>query len=280
MRRANPKGATWVLTFTGVALALTTAGALSLLAFTEAARIPVVASLGRWPARHVGREVPVPWWLGLLAAVCITAIAADVVRQVHRYGRAVAPAVRLQLATTAEVISIDDASAYAYACRPWPFRPGVIVVSEGLAHGLDEDEQAAILAHERSHLEHYHGVFQLVALMLAAINPLLRPLRREIDFSLERWADEDAAATVGRTSTVIALGVSAVRQDLRTPPVARYGLEHANSRVPDRMRALLDDKRKRGRALLTMLAATTAGAAVATLLAAHNTEHLFEVLRK
>ena len=88
---------------------------------------------------------------------------------------------------------VSDPDPFAFACRAWPFRPGVIVISDGMQRSLDDHQRAAVLAHEQSHLTHQHSVYELIALLAGALNPFLRPIQREIGFSLERWADERAA---------------------------------------------------------------------------------------
>ncbi len=278
-RRANPRIATWILTATGLALAIAASGALALLAFAEVARLPSVAAYGRWSATAVGSRVPVPWWIGVIALLCMVAISVDVVRHARRYGQALVPAIHIQHQSQTEIIIVDDDSVYAYACRPWPLRPGVVLISKGLTRTLDDDARAAVVAHERSHLAHHHALYQLASVMIGALNPLLRPIRREIDFSLERWADEDAAAKVGREATAVALGISAAHAT-RRPRAFQAGLPHAGTRVPERMRALLEHPASRGRAILALTLSNAVLAAAAVALAAHNTELLFEILRK
>ena len=63
-RRAAPHLSARVLAATGLVLALTNAAALSLLAFTVVARIPIVAAHGHWASSAVGRKVDVPTWVG------------------------------------------------------------------------------------------------------------------------------------------------------------------------------------------------------------------------
>jgi hypothetical protein len=54
-----------------------------------------------------------------------------------------------------------------------------------------------VLAHERAHLARRHHRLTTAAAAAAAVNPLLIPVRRAVEFLVERWADEDAAADVG-----------------------------------------------------------------------------------
>jgi Zn-dependent protease with chaperone function len=218
----------------------------------------------------------VPTWLGVFALVCIAAIAVRGVRIFDRYRRGLGHAVRLQLERSGEVVTVKDPASFAYASRVWPFRPGVIIVSDGLQQTLDADERAAVLAHEQSHLTHQHSLYELAALLAGAVNPLLRPLQREINFSLERWADEDAAAVQGRAVAASALAASALQS---VGAALRPALAHATTCVPARVEALLDNPRPRHGLLMAIASANAIVAAVAVLLAAHTTEHIFEVLR-
>jgi len=276
-RRTDPRRAARVLAVTGLVLAATTAAALSLLAFTVIARIPLVAVHGHWAASAVGHKEPVPAWIGVLAIICIAAIAANAVRTLDNYRRGLGHALRLQLANSGEIITIADPDPFAYACRAWPFRPGVIVVSGGLQQTLDANQRAAVLAHEHSHLRNQHNLYELVALFISALNPSLRPIEREIRFSLERWADEDAAASQGRHVAASALALSALRRAHAAPAPA---LAHATNNAPARVRALLENPPRHNRAFTATAAVNATLACIAVLLAAHSTELIFEALRR
>ena len=75
-----------------------------------------------------------------------------------------------------------------------PGRPGRIVVSGRLLDCLDGRRRAALIAHEQAHLASRHHLFTTVARLAAAANPLLLPVARSVDYTVERWADEHAAA--------------------------------------------------------------------------------------
>jgi hypothetical protein len=276
-RRAHPRTATRALCVSGLALAATTSASLSLLAFPLIASVPLVASQGRWPSAAVERYVPVPVWLSVLAAACIVAIAADVIVTIRRYGTDFVAAAHIQREAHDELVIVTDADVYAYACRPWPFRAGVIVISDGCLRSVDAQERLAVVAHERSHLTHHHALYRLVGRCVAAFNPLLTTVNREIEYNLERWADEDAAAVTDRSTTATALAATATMATRRQPAPM---LAHSTSHVPDRVRAILDEPRTRSRALLTLVAANTLIAATAVAIAARNTETIFEFLRK
>ena len=276
-RRTDPRVSARVLALSGIALAGATTAALSLLAFTVIARIPLVAARGRWSASAVGAKVPVPLWVGVAAIVCILAIGVNAFHTLGNYRRGLGQAVRLQLERAGEIVTVPETASFAYACRVLPFRPGVIIVSEGLRQTLDADEREAVLAHERSHLTNQHGTYELVALLTGALNPLLRPIQRAVTFTLERWADEDAAASQGRNTAASALATSALQPPYGAP---RSALAHAGGSVPARVEALLDNPPPRNNALVASAAVNASIAIVAVILAAHSTELIFEALRR
>ena len=110
-----------------------------------------------------------------------------------------------------EIASYTQPFAYTL-----PGRGGHVVVSSGLLELLDDDEQHVVLAHEHAHARHRHDRYVLIG-QLASVNlPLLRPLLRRLQFSLERWADESAVNAAGgdrrfvaRTLGKVALSASA-----------------------------------------------------------------------
>jgi Zn-dependent protease with chaperone function len=78
-----------------------------------------------------------------------------------------------------------------------PGDPGTIVVGGDLLEALDEDEQAVVLAHEQAHLRCRHDRYLQAGDGAAAAVPILIPVARRIRFVTERWADEEAAETLG-----------------------------------------------------------------------------------
>src|SRR5260370_5544979 len=72
-----------------------------------------------------------------------------------------------------------------------------MVVTGGRRAGLDEPGRAALLAHEQAHLAGFHYLFTTAARLAATASPLLRPVARAVEYTVERWADERAATVVG-----------------------------------------------------------------------------------
>jgi hypothetical protein len=99
------------------------------------------------------------------------------------------------------VVIVPGQAIEAYAL---PGSPGRIVVSGRLLAALDAHGQAALFAHERAHLAGRHHLFTTVAHLAAAANPLLLPVARAVDYTVERWADERAATVTGDRRLVAA----------------------------------------------------------------------------
>ncbi len=129
---------------------------------------------------------------GLLALAAVAACRAG-----RRRGRAIAAAHRhaSRLPGAGQVVVTEDTAADAYTVPGWPCR---IVITQGMLRALSAGERDVLLAHERAHAQGSHYLFTSVARLAAAANPLLRPVAAEVGYTVERWADEQAAAQAGR----------------------------------------------------------------------------------
>jgi beta-lactamase regulating signal transducer with metallopeptidase domain len=144
-----------------------------------------------------------------------------------------------------------------------------------MLRALDPAERRVLLAHERSHLRHRHHLHVQVADIAAAANPLLRPAARAVRFTVERWADEDAA----RASRVVAarslaragLAVAAARRTECAGALAATAVD-----VPERVAALMAAPPLRRRLAATVAGALILVAGAAAALATHETENRFE----
>ncbi len=276
--RLEPRAATWLLTAATAALAMCSTVALALLAASAAARVPLLATLGHYSLRVLRIGDPVSAWTGLLAAIALTGAAVAVAVAFRRRARALAESFRRsgRLPADGSVVVVPGPAIEAYALPGWP---GRIVVSGRLLSELDDAGRAALLAHERAHLAARHHLFATAAHLAAAANPLLLPLARAVDYTVERWADESAArvtgdrrlvaATIGRVA-LLATAVPAGPPAGRRPgggghsfPAAAFGIIRPGrgrilvawaGPVPRRVAALLAPP-PRARALLLAAAA-------------------------
>jgi beta-lactamase regulating signal transducer with metallopeptidase domain len=111
-------------------------------------------------------------------------------------------------------------------------------VSTGMLGGLAPAERRALLAHERAHLTNSHHLFVAAVDVLAAVNPLLRPLTSVVRYTTERWADESAADVVG-DRRIVARAVGKAALAGRVQPRSAVVLAATTGPVPRRVGALL-----------------------------------------
>jgi Zn-dependent protease with chaperone function len=272
----EPRQATWLLTVGAVALATCSSVALALLAAYAAARIPVLAVLGDYSQRIVRRADPIPLPAGALAGIALVAAAVAVTVLFRSRARALAESYRRAALLHGEegVVVVPGTGFEAYAL---PGRPGRVVVSGELLERLDADGWAALIAHEQAHLSGRHHIFVAAARLAAAANPMLIPVARAVEFTVERWADEHAADVTGDRGLVaetighVALLASA-RPD-RLPSMSLGIVTSAARRmsialagpVPRRVAALLTAPPRRRIAVLAACLALVAVAGVAAL---------------
>jgi Zn-dependent protease with chaperone function len=272
-RRLPPRIATWWLAVAGVAAAASSSAALALLAFTAVGQLAPVAAEGHWSVPALRAHDPVLTPVGLGALMILLAAAAALCITAWRRLGALAAARRLcrSVRPESELLVLDDPSPHAFAV---PGAARRVVVSSGMLRSLDGAERRALLAHERSHLRHRHHLFLTALRLAAAVNPLLHPVFRAAMFTIERWADEDAAEAVqDRPLVARTLGKAALAS--LQPPAAALAL--AVQHVPRRMQAMLAaPPPRRTIVILALGTALLLITGLSLLEAAHDTERLFE----
>jgi hypothetical protein len=191
------------------------------------------------------------------------------VREQYRAGRRLVPAGT----PPGSLIEMPGAPCAAQAL---PVRGGQVLVDAGRWASLPQRHRDVVLAHERSHLRHRHDLYLVVAALATAGNPLLGPLGRTLTYTLERWADEDAAAASGRTTAAHA--VAAVALAAPRPAAAVLGV--GGGVVPRRVSALLESPAaptvSRPGAATALLVVLTLGAAAG--LATHAWVDLLQIV--
>jgi Zn-dependent protease with chaperone function len=284
--RLEPRLATWLLTATTVALAAFSTAALALMTASVLARSPLLAALGDYSQPVLRRGDPVPALAGMAAALLLTAAAVAVAVVIRARARALAESDRraARMAPGGRVVVVPGHSIEAYAL---PGSPGRIVVSGRLLDVLNDRGRAALLAHEHAHLAGRHHLFTTVAHLAAAANPLLLPVARAVDYTVERWADERAAAITGdRRLVASTIGQVAL---LTAPRPARLGatlaITGARGRsvslawagpVPRRVAALLAPPPRRQLTLLAIVAILILTAGASAVEAARDLHALLE----
>jgi hypothetical protein len=287
--RLEPRRATWLLTLATVVLAVCSMAALALIAAAAAARLPALATLAHFSQPVVRRGDATSAAAGAAAAVLLTSAAVAVAVVFRRRARALAESYRRAARLDAEgVVVLPGPAIEAYALPGWP---GRIVVSASLLDALDDGGRAALLAHERAHLAARHHLFTTVAHLAAAANPLLLPVARTVDYTVERWADEHAARCTGDRHLVAAtiarvalLATPRPRQmaeaalGIVRPAPGRVSLAWAGP-VPRRVAALLAPLPPRRTWLLAAAALIVVLAGASALEAARDLHALLDLAR-
>jgi Zn-dependent protease with chaperone function len=224
-RRLPPHVAARFVTGALVLVVLAALPTALVVALAFLAHTPVVGSGFRWCAQVMGLHASVPAWIGLPV---VGLVGVGVVRTAR-------------LLRQHRALRRDDAHPVQVAHSHLPYavtlpgRAGQIVISTAMVELLDDDEQRIVIAHEEAHARFRHDRYLLTAELAAAALPPLRPLARRVTFSIERWADEAAAAVCGdRRLVAVTLGKVA----LQSHPAIVAGF--AGLGVPARMGALLE----------------------------------------
>lgn len=232
--RLPPRPATWLLAASALALAACSSLVLGLLAFTALIRIPLIADLGHMSARAVSQANPESAPVAIIAGALLAYAAVAACRAGSRRALAIAAAGRRarDLPGAGQIVVTEDEAADAYTLPGWPCR---IVVTAGMLRALSEGERQVLLAHERTHAAGSHYLFTAVARLAAAANPLLRPVAVAVGYTVERWADERAAAATGdRALTARAIARAALAT--KAAPPRRVRLSVSLGMIPLRIR--------------------------------------------
>lgn len=261
-RRLPPVTASRTVVLTLAIVALAAAPTLWIVSLGYTAHIPILDGRLDWCARTLGVHDPIPAWIGLPALVFTALGVAQAGAVLRRYRR-------LRRNQPGGVEITDHEQPFAYTL---PGRGGHVLLSTGLVEILNGDEQAVVLAHEHTHARHRHDRYLLAAHLSSAIVPLLRPLARRLQFSLERWADETAVVQCGdRRFVARTLGKVAVHASTPIGAMSFTGLG-----VPARVAALLAPPVPSTRT--TALAALWTAIVLTTALAVFQLHHLARLL--
>jgi Zn-dependent protease with chaperone function len=263
-RRLPPKMATRFVTTAVVlvvAAALPTAFVVAIAFLTHA---PVIGFGFEWCARAIGLHGAVPAWLGFPVLVLLVFGSLRTVRLLRDHRQ-------LRLDESRPVHVAHSQKPFAVTL---PGRAGQIVISTALVDMLDDNEQRIVLAHEQAHARYRHDRYLLAAELAAAALPPLRALAKRVSYSIERWADEAAAAACGdRQLVAVTLGKVA----LHATPAGAAGF--AGLGVASRIGALLEPPvplpSRRERGVLWSSLAITAGFSLYQL---HHLEQLLAAL--
>ncbi|MCZ4103468.1 MULTISPECIES: M56 family metallopeptidase [Streptomyces] len=276
--RLPPRAASWSLLCAAVVAVAGWAGTLALLTFIGFGQIPLVAFFGQWSTTVLHAQDPLPVTVAAVSGAVLAVMTIALGLASWWRGRVLVQAYQEchRMPGDTELAVIDDARLEAFAL-PGLSRPGGrIVVSTGMLQTVGPTEREALMAHERAHLRHQHHFFLVTLQLASAACPLLRPLAAEGAFTVERWADEDAALAVGdRTVVARALARAALAKKNTSPPSAAL-LAATGGPVPRRVKDLLAPPPGRRRMPLVVFALLLALCCTSLAEAAHDTEKLFE----
>jgi Zn-dependent protease with chaperone function len=288
--RLPPVAATWLLVLSAIALALASSAVLGMLALTALLRIPLVDSLGGMSGLVISADDPASVPVAIAAGALLAAAVTVACRALWRRAAALAAAGReaRRLPGAGQVVVTDDETADAYTLPGVPCR---IVITAGMLRALGHPERQVLLAHERAHASGLHYLFTTAARLAAAANPLLRPVASAVGYTVERWADERAAAVTGdrklaaRAIAHAALAATAAPPRRPAPAAAVLGAVSIPARmrragpVPRRVAALLRPPPQPQLLLLAAAVVLVAVSGLSTLEAARDLHALIAAAR-
>jgi Zn-dependent protease with chaperone function len=277
-RRLPPAAATRLLVLAGLLAATSGVFILGVLAFTWIGQLPLVAAQGAWSPTALRSDSPVSPGPAIVSGALVGMAALSLMLTSARRVWALLAVHRScrDLTVVGGLVVLDDDRPDAFTtAQP----AGRIVITTGLLRTLNPQQRRVLLAHETSHLTHHHAWWNLAADLAAAVNPLLRPTARAVATLVERWADEDAARTVGDRRLVAATLVHVAQLQSRfhgSTIAMAAGPAATGGDVVARVRALLAPAPPRRPLVVT---AVVAGLLVGVSPAAavqHTGESLFE----
>jgi Zn-dependent protease with chaperone function len=204
-----------------------------------------------------------------VVAARTTIAAVTHLRAVRRHSLRHAQAVRLvgHPEPTLGAVLVEHSQPAAYCVAgPHP----TVIVTTAARQVLDEDQMAAVLAHERAHLAwHHHRLVALamVAQQLLPFLPLMRETATQVARLVEMHADDQATAAHDTRTLATALVILAERGGLAPGP-AVMGLGAAGAEALHRVQRLLRPAEPLGRLRRHLLRAGAAGLALTPLLLA------------
>lgn len=273
-RELPPPIATWMLSAGALVAAAGSSSALALVAFDAVARNPDVAARARWSDEVLRHHDPISTPAGIVAGTAVLVFAARFTGAGARRTSAILAAHRLAAelpGAGSELSVLHSPQRQAFAV---PGRPGRIAVTTGMLRNLDPEQRRALLAHERSHLDHHHHLHHTAVHLAAAVNPLLHRLRGAVETATERWADEDAAALCQRDTVAVALTRAATGT---TPRVPAAVLAAATNDILARVAALRAPAPTLTLWRIGVPSALLVATTVAVAIAMRDTERLFEL---
>lgn len=228
-KRVNLEVGALVSTFTLIVGAVAALPVLAHFVFGGLLELPRVGEFLHDVVHRDGSHVPVNLAVALLAGMWLVVAFCRVLGLVRTY--------RAGRHGPGGLTTIDTAEPVAYVV---PGGSQAIVVSRGLLETLTPGEIDVVVAHESAHARLRHDRLLLVGHVAVAVVPLLYPVLRRLEFTLERIADESAVDACGdrrlvaRTLAKVAL---ARHPGALAPGIARMGtaarVRHLTADAPE-----------------------------------------------
>ena len=218
-----PAAAARLLTLVAISSALTVGWALLLTAFGWAIAYPSVDDVAAWCTVGTPGHHPVGTVLGLAALAMLVVGTVRAGAAAFRFWRT---DVAWRGSDPVEIVASSEPIAFAV-----PGRRGTVVVSTGMLGGLPRGQRDALLAHEHAHVRLHHHRYVRTTRIAASIVPALYPLERWVTLATERWADEEAAASVGDRRVVADALMSAASLQMPGSGVLFAAASHLDERV-------------------------------------------------
>lgn len=282
-RGVRPRTASWSLTAVAVVAAGATLATLGLVAWMFVSMLQPVAATGRWRTSDVAARSPIPMAVAALGLAVVVVIGVRLGRRLMVVARSARPVVALERSRPSrgrppQLIVVDDDSVTPHALPGLPGCAGHIIVSRSTMQSLpDPALRRAVLEHERAHLRHRHATLRFLADLAVAVNPLAAGVARRLGQSLERWADEEAAAATSPAIVAEALALCALGSS------GSGHLAFGELGVPARLRALLAGSapsRWRAVPVEALVVAVFVVSVLVTVHACRDVERFFEALRQ
>ncbi|MGF1598383.1 MAG: M56 family metallopeptidase [Acidimicrobiales bacterium] len=224
-RLIRPRHAARLLASTIAALIVASWATATALSLAYLAHHPLAGDRLRWCHDALGVHHPPPTIVGVAAVITSISLTWRMITVAWTWRRSCGTK-----AHQLHVVDSDRPVAYAE-----PGRLGGVVITTALLDALTPAERRAVLAHEHAHLRHRHDRHLALAATIDTARPL-RPLSECLRNALERWADEDAARSIGNRTTV---ATAIARAALATTHGPAPALAATGGDVPGRVLALL-----------------------------------------
>jgi hypothetical protein len=225
----------------------------------------------------------VPPQTAQVALLVLGGVGALTIRTSWRHGVAwvrAARTCRRSSAAPGGMVVVDDPVPQACAVPGRFGDRGRVLVTTGILRALGADERQVMLAHERAHLRERHHLYRTGAAIASAMNPLLAALPRAVEYTTERWADEQAAEDVGdRRLAARAIARAALATTRYTQQADAARLQFGHGDVPSRISKLLTAPPRRHPFTAAVLIVAVVACLAAANEAGADTESLLDQAR-